>query len=123
VSFCVGRFFLGQLECDDVYDIMKRYNYHERLLERQRVRHSFANKKVPDLMKDENNGIIMTEFVGLREKMYALRVEGKKDMKKAKGIKSNVVAKSITFEDYTQCLNDAIEMTRRLSCIRSNCTR
>jgi len=74
-------------------------------------------------MKDENNGIIMTEFVGLREKMYALRVEGKKDMKKAKGVKSNVVAKSITFEDYTQCLNDAIEMTRRLSCIRSNCTR
>ena len=60
----------------------------------------------------------MIEFVGLRAKMYALRVERKKDMKKAKGIKSNVVAKSITFEDYTQCLNDTIEMTHRLSCIR-----
>ncbi|KYQ51410.1 hypothetical protein ALC60_09489 [Trachymyrmex zeteki] len=29
--------------------------------------------------------------------MYALRVQGKKDTKKAKGVKSSVVAKSITF--------------------------
>ena len=36
-------------------------------------------------MKDENNSAIITEFVGLRAKMYALRVEGKK----AKGVKSD----------------------------------
>ncbi|KYN00047.1 hypothetical protein ALC62_09192 [Cyphomyrmex costatus] len=51
--------------------------------------------------------------------MYALCVQGKKDTKKAKGVKNNVVARSITFDDYTRCLNDAIEMTRRQSCIRS----
>jgi len=72
-----------------------------------------ANKKVPGLMKDENNGIIITEFVGLKAKMYALRVEGKKNMKKTKSIESNVVARSITFEDYEQCLNDTVEMTHR----------
>jgi len=70
-------------------------------------------------MKNENNGAIKNEFVGLRAKMYALRVNGKKDTKKIKGVKSNVVSKSITFDDYTQCLFDVIEMSRKQSCIRS----
>jgi len=35
-------------------------------------------------------------------------------------IESNVVAKSITFDDYMQCLFDKIEMTRKQLCIRSN---
>jgi len=59
-------------------------------------------------MKDENNGAIMTEFVGRKAKMYALRVDGK-DTTKIKGVKSNVVAQ--TFDDYTRCLQDEIEMT------------
>ncbi|KYM76698.1 hypothetical protein ALC53_12884 [Atta colombica] len=82
-----------------------------------RVYIELTNKKVPDLMKDENNGAVMTEFVGLRAKMYALRVQGKKDTKKVKDIKSNVVARSVMFENYIQCLNDAIKMSRRQSCI------
>ena len=64
-------------------------------------------------MKDENNGAIMIEFV-LRAKMY----DGKKDTKKAKGVKSNV-ARSIMFNDYTRYLNDTTEMTCRESSIRS----
>jgi len=36
----------------------------------------------------ENNSIIMIKFVGLKVKMYALCVEEKKDMKKAKGVKN-----------------------------------
>jgi len=78
-----------------------------------------ANKKVLGLMKNENNGAIMAKFVGLRAKMYAVRVDGKKDTKKAKDVKNNVVARTITFDDYTRCLNEEIEMTRRQSCIRS----
>jgi len=78
-----------------------------------------VNKKVPGIMKDENNGAIMTEFIGLRAKMYALRVDGKKDTKKVKGVESNVVAQTITFDDYTRCLQDEIEMTQNQSCMRS----
>jgi len=85
------------IECCDVYEIMKRDisrfdtsdyaidNVYGILL---------ANKNVSNLMKDENNGTIMTEFVGLRAKMYVLRVDSKKDTKKVKGVKGNIVAKS-----------------------------
>jgi len=37
-----------------------------------------ANKKA-GLMKNKNNDVIMTEFVGLRAKMYAVRVDSKKN--------------------------------------------
>jgi len=51
--------------------------------------------------------------------MYVLRVDGKKDTKKVNGVKSNVVAQAIMFDDYTQCLQDEIEMTRTQFCVRS----
>ena len=92
------------IECDDVYDIMKcdisRFDTSDYSSDNA-YSIPLANKKVPGLMKDENNDAIMIEFVGLRAKMYALRVEEKKDTKKAKGVKNNVVARSIKFEDYT----------------------
>jgi len=64
---------------------------------------SLVNKKVSGLMKDENNGAIMIEFVELRAKMYAIRMNGK-DTKKAKGVKNTIVVRTITFDDYTRCL-------------------
>ncbi|XP_026825988.1 uncharacterized protein LOC113562074 [Ooceraea biroi] len=110
------------IECDDVYAQMKhdiaRFDMNDYEVDNA-YRMPLANNKVPGLMKDENNGAIMTEFVGLRAKMYAVKVVGKKDTKKAKGVKSNVVLKVITFEDYTRCLKDYTEVTRRQSCIRS----
>ena len=101
------------VECDNVYNIMKddinRFDTSNYTVNnaygafssfiRPGIFIPLANKKIPGLMKDENNGAIMTKF-GLRAKMYALRVEKKKDTKKTKGIKSNV-ARSITFENYS----------------------
>ncbi|XP_023242503.1 uncharacterized protein LOC111640701 [Centruroides sculpturatus] len=49
-----------------------------------------VNKKVLGKMKDENNGKIMRDFVGLRAKMYPLKVDDQVT-KKSKGVKKCVV--------------------------------
>ncbi|XP_025075437.1 LOW QUALITY PROTEIN: uncharacterized protein LOC112552975, partial [Pogonomyrmex barbatus] len=110
------------IQCDDVYETMKRDIARFDMSDYppgNAYGMPLVNIKVPSLMKDENNGAIMIEFVGLRAKMYAVRVDGRKDIKKVKGVKNNVVTRTITFNDYTRCLNEEIEMTRRQSCIRS----
>ena len=62
------------------------------------------NKKVIGLMKDELGGAIMTEFIALRLKLYSyIKLDGSED-KKCKGIKKCVVKKTLTFEDYKNCL-------------------
>jgi len=107
------------IEYDDVYDIIKRdiakFDTSDYPVDNV-YNMPLANKKVSDLMKDKNNDAIMTEF-GLRAKIYTLCIDGKKDTKKIKDIKNNVVARTITFDDYTRCLFD--EMTRKQSSIRS----
>ena len=62
------------------------------------------NKKVIGLMKDELGGSIMTEFIALRPKLYSFRkLDGMCD-KKCKGIKKCVVKKTLSFDDYKNCL-------------------
>lgn len=75
------------------------------------------NKKVPGKFKDELNGEIMTEIVGLRSKCYAVRTLGKIDkMKKAKGVKKNVLKNNISFDDYFNCIkNNCVEMRKQFS--------
>ena len=73
------------------------------------------NKKVIGLMKNELGGIIMTEFMALRPKLYSYKkLDGEED-KKCKGIKKCVVKKTLTFEDYKNCLfNDSTEYRSQL---------
>jgi len=101
------------VECSNMYEMMKRDIAKFDTTNYPADNMYGMSQKVPSLMKNENNGAIMTEFVGLRSKMYALRVGGKKDTKKVKDVKSNVVARTITFDDYTQ-VQDKIEQTTEL---------
>lgn len=79
-----------------------------------------ANKKVLGLMKDENNGLIMEEFVGLRAKLYSFRIRGDDRAKKrAKGIRSSAL-KTITFHDYKDCLFERENVIRAQQMIRSH---
>lgn len=55
------------------------------------------------MMKDENNGKVMNEFVGLGAKMYSFTVDDGTEVKKAKGIKKCVVSET-NINDYKDCL-------------------
>jgi hypothetical protein len=58
--------------------------------------HSTRNKKVLGKMKDECTGVPVAEIVGLRPKMYSILKSESKDLKKAKGVKKNVVVTTDT---------------------------
>ncbi|CAH2108777.1 unnamed protein product [Euphydryas editha] len=60
------------------------------------------NKKKLEYFKDENNGDILEEFVGLRSKMYAFTV-GEKFVAKAKGVNKSVT-KKLELGNYKSCL-------------------
>ena len=62
------------------------------------------NKKVIGLMKDQLKGAIMTEFIALRPKLYSFRKLDSTEDKKCKGIKKCVVKKTLSFDDYKNCL-------------------
>ncbi|XP_048478608.1 uncharacterized protein LOC119690408 isoform X2 [Plutella xylostella] len=77
-------------------------------------RHNFplVNKKKIGFFKDENNGNIFREFVGLRSKMYAIEVEND-FIAKAKGINKSVT-KTFQLNDYKRCL---FNQTRKIDCM------
>ena len=77
------------------------------------------NKKVLGMFKDEAAGKPISEFVGLRSKAYSFKMEEGEEFKKCKGIKKNVVKKSITHEDYKKCLETGKELLRKQNIIRS----
>lgn len=80
------------------------------------------NKKVIGMFKDEAGGKSITEFVGLRAKLYSFNMyEGGKlkPTKKCKGVKKSVTDKTICIDDYKKCLKDGVEQMRSMKVIRS----
>ena len=79
-----------------------------------------TNKKVIGKFKDEAAGIPITEFVGLRSKMYSYMKDNDKGGKTAKGIKKNIIKKNITHENYKNVLFNNKQMHHTMKTIRSN---
>ena len=79
-----------------------------------------TNKKVIGKFKDEAAGIPITEFVGLRSKMYSYMKDNDKGGKTAKGIKKNIIKKNITHENYKNVLFNNEQMHHTMKTIRSN---
>ena len=75
------------------------------------------NKKVLGMLKDEANGKVIDEFVGLRAKLYSYKMLEGAESKKCKGVKKSVVKKSITHKDYKKCLFTGKEQLRKMNII------
>ena len=71
------------------------------------------------MFKDEAGGKQITEFVGLRAKLYSYKMDEGEEEKKCKGMKKLVVKKSISFDDYKKCLFECKEQYRQMKVIRS----
>jgi hypothetical protein len=100
---------------DSMFDTSGLYKSHPHA--------SNCNKKVLGKFKDECNGVPISEFVALRAKMYAMKVDAaaharigdkevKLELKKSKGTKKSVVKKEIKFNDYMNVLQTGKSISR-----------
>ena len=77
-----------------------------------------SNAKVLGLFKDERSSSLLTEFVGLKAKMYAMRV-GDKEKMCAKGCPKGTVKKYTKFDLYKDVLFDDKTTQVSFKCLRS----
>ena len=84
---------------------------------------------MPGMFKDELNGLIMTEFVALRAKVYSFLIDAFDDddyaknkiiNKKAKGTKKCVIKKRLMVENFKQSLFNNETILRSQQRFRSN---
>ena len=110
-----------EIETEDVYkdfwnhkDTFNNSDYQENLLY-----YCNANKKVIGKFKDEACGVPITEFVGLKSKMYSYIKSDEKGGKATKGIKKNVIKNNIRHEDYKNMLLNNEQLHHKMKTIRS----
>ena len=110
-----------EIEAKDVYkDFFKdKYKFDNSDYPEYSPFYYKTNKKVIGKFKDESAGIPITEFVGLRSKMYSYIKDNKKGGKTAKGIKKNVIKNNITHDDYKETLFNKKQMYHKMKTIRS----
>ena len=72
--------------------------------------------------KDEVNGKIISEVIGLRSKMYAMNVpddEKTSEYKKAAGVSKTTIKKQVNFNMYKKTLNENAKSNVQFQAIRS----
>ena len=118
-----------EIETDDFYkdislDVRDKFDTSNYPKDHPSVIETGVNKKVIGMFKDEAGGLIISEFVGLRAKLYSFKILKTAaeifEEKKCKGTKKAVVKKHITFDDYKRCLFNNVNQMRSMNILRSH---
>ena len=98
--------FIIQTQTEDVYDDFKELKGHMDFTgyDKDHKCYDDTNNKVLGKFKDELDGQIMTEFIGLKPKMYCCITEDESIIKKAKGIQKLKVKKELNPELFKKTL-------------------
>jgi hypothetical protein len=112
---------LYEIKTEDFYeDILPDLDTHFDMSDYPAAHKCYSgwNKKKPGYMKDELNGQVATSFVGLRSKMYSIKV-CTEEKKRAKGVAKSVVRKVLSHEDYERVQEQGILMRHEMTTFRS----
>ena len=110
--------FIYEISSADVYEELRPHTRDYFDFSNYPENHMLKNsckKKVPGKFKDESASKCITEFVGLRSKMYSFMFDDKKDVSKAevrvaKGVQKSVIFNDLRFSTYLNCLwNDEVK--------------
>lgn len=99
--------FCFQIKTKDIFEDFRKYSDILDLSEYPEDHfsklHTDKNKKVLGMLKDEMKGSIISQFVGIKSKMYSLSYENK-NKKTGKGIQRAVLEKFFSHDDYKECV-------------------
>ena len=111
-------FFSYEIETEDLYDDIYRnkklydfsdYKDDHLYYINNNLAVNKSNKKIIGKFKDEIEGIPIIEFIGLKSKMYSIKLFNDKEKKRAKRIKSIVVKHDINHENYKNVVESGIK--------------
>ena len=99
----------------DIYEDREQYDLSDVVGEY----HDSTNKKVVGKMKLEYPDDVITQFIGLRSKMYSIKLNSDKEEKKAKGVVKSVVERGLKHEMYDKILMESGKKFSKMKMIRS----
>ena len=113
--------FVYKIKTDDFYqDMFNNDDYYDMSeYPKESDFYNDRNKKVLGKFKDETPSGVITNFIGIRSKVYTIKTD-KKVIKKAKGVSKVVVDKNIGFDDYKDCVLEDKNVYRPINSIRTN---
>ena len=111
---------LLHIQTEDMYKDMKANSWHYDTSNypKDHSLYDVRNKKVLGKMKDECGGELIEELVALRPKMYSIK-KASSSIKKAKGVKKNVIEREITHEHYKEALCGRKQYMHKMKILQS----